>query len=137
VVERHHPELSRLVTIPLATVAKWGLTTTTTIEGSINGAPFGRRSIKRWDERQCWWIDLPDPLCRKAGVEVGDKVQLELRLADETLPDELAALLQQKPAFKKTWDKLTSSQRMLREDVAAARHSDTRRRRAERLLRRF
>ncbi|MGQ0642143.1 MAG: YdeI/OmpD-associated family protein [Gemmatimonadaceae bacterium] len=135
VVERHHPGLPRLVTIALATVAKWGLTETTTIEGTINGTPLGRRSIKRWDDRKCWWIDLPEPLCRKAGVDVGDMVQLELRLADEALPDELATLLQKKPAAKKAWDALTTNQqRTLREEVAAAKQSTTRRRRAERAL---
>ncbi len=135
VVERHHPGFPRLVTIPLSTVAKWGLTATTTIEGTINGTPLGRRSIKRWDDRKCWWIDLPEPLCRKAGVEVGDRVDMELRLADETLPDELAALLRAKPAAKRAWECLTPSQRrVLREDIAAAMRPETRRKRAERLL---
>lgn len=135
VVERHHPGLPRLVTIPLTTVAKWGLEHTTTIEGTLNGTAIGRRSIKRWDDRKCWWIDLPDPLCRKARVEVGDRVNVELRVADVTLPDELAALLRYKPTAKKAWDCLTSNQqRMLREDVASAKRPETRRKRAERLL---
>lgn len=56
VVERHHPGLPRLVTIPRATVAKWGLQQTT----------------------------FPN-LCRKAGVEVGDRVDVELRVAKEKL----------------------------------------------------
>lgn len=136
VVERHHPGFPRLVTIPLTTVAKWGLERTTTIEGTINGTALGRRSMKRWDDRKCWWIDLPEPLCRKAGVDVGDRVDVELRVADEKLPDELAALLQTQPAAKQTWNSLTpNQQRMLREDVAAAKRPETRRKRAERLLR--
>ena len=135
-VERHHPALPRLVTIPLAAVARWGLSATTTIEGSINNTPLGRRSIKRWDDRRCWWIDLPEPLCRKAGVDVGDRVRLELRVADESLPDELAELLRLSTDAKRAWLAPTQSQRRtLREDVTAAKQSHTRRRRAERLLR--
>ena len=137
VVERHHAKLPRFVTVPLTTVARWGFDATTTIEGTINGIPLGRRSLKRWDDRRCWWIDLPERLCRKAGVDVGDRVDLEIRVAEISLPDELAVVLQTKPAAKRAWDSLTpSQQRMLREDVAAAKRSDTRRHRAERLLRR-
>lgn len=136
VVERHHAGLPRLVTIPLPSVAKWGLSVTTTVEGTINGTTLGRRSIKRWNERKCWWIDLPEPLCRKAGVEVGDRVDVELRVAEEKLPDELAKLLHSKLAAKRAWESLTpAQQRMLREDVAAAKRPETRRKRAGRLLR--
>ncbi len=137
VVERQRAKLPRFATIPLATIARWGLDATTTIEGTLNGTLLGRRSLKRWDDRKCWWIDLPEPLCRRAGVEIGDRVDLEIRVADSTLPDELAVVLQTKPAANRAWDSLTpSQQRMLREDVAAAKRSDTRRQRAERLLRR-
>jgi len=137
VVERHYAKLPRFATIPLATIARWGVDATTTIEGTLNGTPLGRRSLKRWDDRKCWWIDLPASLCRKAGVEVGDRVDLEIRVAETKLPDELAVILQTKPAAKRAWDGLTpSQQRMLREDVAAAKRSDTRRQRAERMLRR-
>ena len=85
-VIRHHPQLSRLVTIPLDKIAPWKLTETTTVEGTINGIELGRRSLKRWDERKCWWIDLPEPLCKKAKVDTGDSVELTIRLASEDLP---------------------------------------------------
>jgi hypothetical protein len=61
-VTRHHPQFSRLVTIPLDVVAPWQLEHTTVIEGTINGVDLGRRSLKRWDDRNCWWIDLPEQL---------------------------------------------------------------------------
>ena len=91
-VMRHHPQLSRLVTIPLGTVAPWKLTGTVVIEGLINDTPLGRRSLKRWDDRECWWIDLPEPLCKKAKIEVGDEVKLVIRLASEELPQELGRI---------------------------------------------
>ena len=92
-VIRHHPQFSRLVTIPLDKIEPWKLTGTTTVEGTINDTDLGRRSLKRWDERKCWWIDLPEPLCKKAGLDTGDEVRLTIRLASEDLPDELQDLL--------------------------------------------
>jgi hypothetical protein len=71
-VIRHNPQSSRLVTIPLDKVAPWKLTETTVVEGSVNGVELGRRTLKRWDDRNCWWIDLPEPLCKKARLETGD-----------------------------------------------------------------
>lgn len=75
-VIRHNPQFSRLVTIPLDKIAPWKLTGTTTVEGMINDTDLGRRSLKRWDERQCWWIELPEPLCKKARLDTGDEVKL-------------------------------------------------------------
>ena len=113
----------------------WKLTGTTTVEGTINDTDLGRRSLKRWDERKCWWIDLPEPLCKKARLETGDDVQLTIRLASLGLPDELKDLLRNNFEAKANWEKLTPpQQRMLREDVFSAKTSATRRRRAERSL---
>src|SRR6476661_1694249 len=88
-VIRHHPQFSRLVTIPLGRHCPWKIEHTTVIEGTINGIDLGRRSLKRWDDRNCWWIDLPEPLCRKANLETGTAVELVIQLASEELPAEL------------------------------------------------
>ena len=134
-VIRHNPQFSRLVTIPLDKVVPWKLTGTTTVEGTINDTDLGRRSLKRWDERKCWWIDLPEPLCKKARLETGDEVQLTIRLASEDLPDELKYLLKNNAVAKANWEKLTQpQQRRFRENIFAAKTSATRRRRAEALL---
>ena len=134
-VIRHNPQLSRLVTIPLDAIQPWKLTGTTTIEGTINGTELGRRSLKRWDERDCWWIDLPEPLCKKARLETGDEVELTIRLASEDLPEELKELLKSNATARANWEKLTPpQQRMLREDVFTAKTPETRRRRAEKFL---
>ena len=134
-VIRHHPQFSRLVTIPLETIAPWKLEGTTTIEGKINETELGRRSLKRWDERKCWWIDLPEPLCNKAKVDTGDTVKLTIRLASEALPPELKQLLKENPDAKARWSKLTpAQQRMLREEIFAAKTSATRVRRAAKVL---
>lgn len=134
-VIRHNPQFSRLITIPLDKLEPWNLAGTTTVEGRINDTDLGRRSLKRWEERKCWWIDLPEPLCKRAGLETGDEVQLTIRLASEDLPDELKDLLKNNSLAKANWEKLTQpQQRMVREDIFTAKSSASRRRRAERLL---
>ncbi|HEX3185478.1 MAG TPA: YdeI/OmpD-associated family protein [Pyrinomonadaceae bacterium] len=134
-VIKHNPEFCRLVTIPLEALEPWKLSGTTTVEGTINGTDLGRRSLKRWDERNCWWIDLPNPLCKKAKLETGDEVTLTIRLAAEDLPEELEDLLRTDRVAQANWEKLTQAQqRMLREDIFAAKTPATRRRRAEKLL---
>jgi hypothetical protein len=134
-VERKYEQFPRFVCIPLASVSLWKLEGTTTIEGTINGVEIGRRSLKRWDDRKCWWIDLPEPLCKKASIETGDRVKLSLRIASEELPQELSELLARDPAARNRWKKLTSGQkRMLREDIMSAKQPGTRLRRAERML---
>jgi len=134
-VIRHHPQFSRLVTIPLDVIAPWKIEHTTVIEGTINGIDLGRRSLKRWDDRNCWWIDLPEPLCRKANLETGTKVELIIRLASEDLPEELENLLTQNLQAKERWAKLTKGQqRMLREEIWSARTTMTRTKRAEKWL---
>jgi Bacteriocin-protection, YdeI or OmpD-Associated/Domain of unknown function (DUF1905) len=134
-VIRHHPQFSRLVTIPLEAVRHWKLTGTTVVEGTINGTELGRRSLKHWEDRNCWWIDLPEPLCKRAALETGDRVSLRIGLASEELPDELKQLLKDDPKAKANWDKLTvAQQRMLREEIFAAKNGETRARRARKSL---
>lgn len=134
-VIRHHPQFSSLVTIPLDVIAPWKLENTTVIEGTINGVDLGRRGLKRWDDRNCWWIDLPEPLCRKAKLETGTTVELIIRLASEDLPAELKNLLTQSPRAKERWAKLTKAQqRMRREEIWSARTTMTRTKRAEKWL---
>lgn len=134
-VIRHMPQFSRLATIPLDKVAPWKLDQTIVVEGTVNGVEFGRRSMKRWDDHNCWWIDLPDPLCKKAKIDTGDEVELKIWLASEDLPEELQKLLTENKSAKVRWDKMTTAQqRMLREDVFAAKSSETRLRRAQKYL---
>jgi uncharacterized protein YdeI (YjbR/CyaY-like superfamily) len=62
-------------------------------------------------------------------------VTLTIRLAAADLPEELEELLKTDRVAKANWERLTQAQqRMLREDIFAARTSLTRRRRAEKLL---
>jgi uncharacterized protein YdeI (YjbR/CyaY-like superfamily) len=59
---------------------------------------------------------------------------LKIRLASEDLPDELSQVLKDRKARAK-WDTLTQAQqRMLREDIYAAKSSEARTRRAKKVL---
>lgn len=133
-IERKAPNLPRFVVIPSALLAPWKLTGTTALEGILNGVDLGRRNVKRWDENR-WFLELPEPLCREAGVDTGDTVRLFLTVALDRMPGELTEILETDPDARARWQRMTASQqRMLKEDVLAARTPATRRKRALRVL---
>jgi Bacteriocin-protection, YdeI or OmpD-Associated len=130
VIERKQPQLPRFVVIPSRIVAAWHLPGTTAVEGKLNDTELGRRTIKSWDKDR-WFIEIPETVCRRAQVDTGSRVVLTLRLASTDLPDELSGLLSSNSAARTVWDSLTKSQqRMLCENVASAKQSATRHRRA-------
>jgi hypothetical protein len=134
-IEHKHEGLPRFVCIPMEKVQPWKLQGTTTVEVSMNGVDIGRRSLKRWDDRNCWWMDLADAACRKANVGTGNRVELRLRIASEELPEELADLIKKDARARSRWEQLTPAQkRMLREEVLSAKQASTRARRAARAL---
>ena len=134
-IEHKHKDLPRFVCIPMSKVDPWKLQGTTTVEVTMNGADIGRRSLKRWDNRDCWFMDLADAICRKAKVETGDPVKLSLTIASEELPEELAQLIRQNSQARARWERLTPGQkRMLREEILTAKQPATRERRAARAL---
>jgi hypothetical protein len=134
-IEHKHEGLPRFVCIPMKKVDPLGLNGTTTVDLTINGIGVGRRSLKRWDDRNCWWMDLSNDVCRKANIETGDVVKLSLTIASDELPPELAALIKRNSSARSRWKKLTTGQqRMLREEILSAKQSATRARRAARAL---
>ncbi|HVR97340.1 MAG TPA: YdeI/OmpD-associated family protein [Thermoanaerobaculia bacterium] len=136
VIERKDSRLPRYIVIPSSLVAPWGLTNTTVLEGTLNGMPLGRHTIKPWDEER-WFIGIPEPVCRKAGVDTGASVHLVLRPAEDVMPEELQELLDSDAEARSVWAGLTrSQQRMLREEILQLKKPESRRRRALRDLRR-
>ena len=134
-IEHKHKGLPRFVCVPMSKVDPWKLQGTTTVEVTMNGVNVGRRSLKRWDDRGCWWMDLADAACRKANVETGDRAKLSLKIASEELPKELAQLIRKNSQARARWELLTPGQkRMLREEILAAKQPETRARRAARAL---
>jgi hypothetical protein len=133
-IERKQPGLPRYLVVPAAAVAAWGLEGTTVVELEINGVALERRAIKSWDADR-WFLSITAPDCRQLGVDTGDVVSIRMRVAPTELPAELAALLETDPRARRVWDRLTESRRrMLREEIAAAKQSATRARRARRAL---
>lgn len=133
-IERKDHRLPRFAVVPARLLEGWRLECTTVVEVTLNGAVIGRRSLKRWDDGR-WFVELTQQMCERLGVDTGDRVDLSLRVASDALPDELAALLAESRRAQAVWAKLTpAQQRMLREEILAARSAATRRRRAERGL---
>ena len=129
-VERKQAKLPAFLVLPAARLAKWKLAGTTTIEGTLDGVPLGRRSLKRWDEAR-WFIELPQPVLDEAGKSTGDRVTLVLSIASTALPAELQALIDTVPAARTCWDGLTDAQRrMLREEILGVKTAATRDKRA-------
>lgn len=133
-VERKQAALPRYVVVPDAAVAAWRLGGTTAVEVCINGATAARRTIKRWDAER-WFVSVTEEDCRRFRIDTGDEIRLSLITAPPGLPAELAELLRAEPAAQAAWARLTpGQQRMLGEEVAAAKRPETRARRARKAL---
>ena len=133
VLQRKDPRLPVYIVVPCENVAAWGLTGTTIVEGSINGHDFGRRSIKRWssEEASDWFLEFTAPFCKAAGIEVGNQLDVSLKLASNAVPAELEVLLRNDPALLATWRQLSEyARRAGQEHIANAKSKVTRARRA-------
>lgn len=131
-LRRKDPSLPVYVVIASEQVRPWQLTGTTVVEGSANGEPLGRRTIKPWGRgRDAWFVELTAAFCRRAGLDVGDPVELELRLADTSTPEELERLLTDSASLRAAWSALSESERRgAGEHIRAGKAAATRDRRA-------
>lgn len=133
-IERKHAEMPAFVVVPAAAVAKWKLTATTTVEGTLDGVPLGRRSLRRWDDER-WFLELRRDALEALGKSPGDRATLEIRRAATEMPAELKALIDSDAKARERWESRSEAQqRMLREDILAAKSSAARERRARRAL---
>lgn len=81
-IERKDPKLPRFVVVPSMLVNDWGVTENVTVTGELNGVDMGRRPLKYWDENR-WFIQIPEPLCKKANVDTGSLVTVTMLIAPE------------------------------------------------------
>ena len=96
-LQRKDPSLPAFVRIPGAVVAPWRLTDWRTVEGSLDGHEFGRRTIKDWGkDSPDWFVELLKPFLEEANLKRGDMVDVELRLADMAMPVEMAARMKKR-----------------------------------------
>jgi hypothetical protein len=131
VIERIAPEVPRFIVYPGRV---WEEKETFIVDVSLNGISIGLRNLIPWKERG-WHFGLSQPMCRKVGVQTGDRVHVEMRRLGDTQPDELRELLKSDPKAQNAWNALPAGER--RDFVlfiADAKKPETRTRRARRLL---
>jgi len=133
-IERKHAEMPAFVVVPATRLARWKLAATTTVEGTLDGVPLGRRSLKRWDDER-WFIELRSELLDAVGKSPGDRATLMINRASAALTAELQRLIDTDPAARARWESRTEAQRrMLREEVFAVKSPSARERRVRRAL---
>ena len=133
-IERKQPDLPRFIVVPSRAIETWGLTKTSVVDVVLNGVDIGRRSIVPWDAGR-WFISMSEALCKRAGVDTGDRAALTIARATDALPAELEQLIASDAAARRRWERLSEAQqRMLAENVREAKQSATRERRARKAL---
>jgi hypothetical protein len=107
-----YPGMGPWFQVPARFIKAWGLTMTTTVEGTINGHPMGRRAVKDSGlKTEDWYMELTKPVATAIGAKKGDEVEIELWLADMTMPDEMAARIKSDPVFARAYKKLIPNHR--------------------------
>ena len=114
-IERKHPDMAAFVVVPAPAVAAWSLSAATTVEGTLDGIPPGRRSLHRWDDDR-WFVELRKETLGAAGKAPGERATLAISIASPELPAELQALIDSVPEARARWEAHTrAQQRMLRD----------------------
>lgn len=96
------------IRVPGELLALWDLGSEwRSVEGSLNGKDFGRRTIKDWGKGSPdWFVEFLKPFLEAAGLAPGDAVDVELHLADMTMPEEIAARMKSDAVFARAYDAL-------------------------------
>jgi hypothetical protein len=102
-LQRKDPGLPAFIRIPGAVVAPWQLAEWRTVEGSLNGHAFGRRTIKDWSPGPDWFVEFLKLYLESANLKPGDAVEVELRLADMTMPEEIAGRMASDADFARAY----------------------------------
>lgn len=102
-----YPGMGPWFQIPARFIQEWGLTMTTTVEGTINGHPLGRRAIKdSGPKTDDWYMGLTKDIAEAIGAKKGDEVEIELHLADMTMPAEMTARMKSDAEFARAYEAL-------------------------------
>ena len=111
-LQRKDPGLPVFIRVPGQVVAPWNLSEWKTVEGSLNGHSFGRRTIKDWGkDSPDWFVELLKPFVEDANLKRGDMVDVELRLADMAMPVEMAARMKSDADFARAYEALIPNHR--------------------------
>jgi len=86
----------------------------TSVEGTINGAPF--RALLEPDGQLSHWLKVDAALCKAAGVAFGEEVTIELApMAQEmepTVPPDFKKALAASPEARRVWEATTTVARI-------------------------
>jgi hypothetical protein len=139
VLQRKDPRLPVYVALPDHVVGPWQLTGTTIVEGTANGVAIGRRTIKAWGKgTRDWFVEFTSPFCAKASIRVGDRVALDLNIADTSDPKELVETLVANKKLTASWNALSNAaKRDAAEHIRSGKTKQTRSRRAAILAKRL
>lgn len=134
VLERKHTGLPAFIVVPASAVAAWELTSTTTVEATLDSVGLGRVSLKRWDEER-WFIELRRDRFEAVSKALGRRATLVLARASTDVPKEIQDLVDGFAEARARWERLTEAQRrMLREAVLELKSAAARDRRARKDL---
>ena len=103
-----YPGMGPWFQIPARFIRAWGLTATTTVEGTINGHPLGRRAIKdSGPKTDDWYMGLTKDIAAAIDARKGDELEIELRLADMAMPAEMAERMASDAEFARAYQALS------------------------------
>jgi len=106
-LQRKDPSLPVFIRIPGELLAPWKLSEWASVQGSMNGHNFGRRTIKDWGKGSPdWFVEFLKPFLVLAGLVPGEEVEIELWLADMSMPEEIAARMKSDAEFARAWEAL-------------------------------
>lgn len=120
--------------LPATSSAKLPTRGMTSVEGTINGAPF--RATLEPDGQRCHWLKVPARLRAAAGAAAGDTVAVEMRPAEQELeartPSDLRKALAGAPQARAAWASLTpAARRDWIQWLTSAKRAETRARRVD------
>ena len=93
--------------VPARFIRAWGLTASTTVEGTINGHSLGRQGLHdSGPKTDDWYMGMPKAVAEAIAAKGGDEVEIELWLADMTMPAEMAARMVSDAEFARAYDAL-------------------------------
>lgn len=107
-VERLAPEVPRFIVF---SGNPWGRSEPFLVEAAVNGVSMGLRTLVPWKERG-WSFGLSETLCKKAGVDTGDTVDVVMTLPEDPRPPELREVLRSNKEARARWDRLKNGQRV-------------------------
>ena len=99
-----YPGMAPWLQVPARFIRAWGLTMSTTVDGTLNGHALGRQGLRdSGPKTDDWYMGMPKAVAEAICAKGGDEVEIELWLADMTMPPEMAARLGSDAEFARAY----------------------------------